>query len=173
MENKISVKEYLDNKALLRVKNYIPYVNKVAIIDAIMKEVSKNINGTYSLDSVLLDRIKMQIFIESYTNLDLSIMDNELDGYDLLKLNKEFYLLLDTFNDEYKELEEILKLRVNDYIRDKASVKGTLSYKVDHLLDYIDMKFPSIIDTINGIDVQTIISNIANALDKISLTKKK
>ena len=167
-ENRISAKEYLDNNELLEVVNYIPYVNKVDIIDAIMREVCRNVNGTYTLDSVLLDRIKTQIFIEYYTNLDLSVLYEGMDGYDLLTSAYERELLIDKFRKEYEELERILGLRLNDYIRDKASVKGVLHYKLEHIIDTIDLRVPNIIEGINKIDVQSIMETIGVVLDGLA-----
>lgn len=173
--NRISVKDYLQDKDLLKFKKYIPYSKKVNIIDSIMKEVCRNMNGLYSIDSVLLDRIKKQIFIEQLTNLNLSIIDNEtgLDGYDLLYYTdaiKDIDLLISS---EFMELDRLLKLRINDYLRDKTTLKGFLNYKTDHVLNYIDLKLPELIESINKIDIKSIIDNFATALDKINVKNIK
>lgn len=170
---RISVKEYLDNKELLELRGYIPYHQKVNIVDSTLKQVCIAINGTYNLDSVLLDRIKMQIFIEQCTNLDLGIMFEDLDGYDLLKKEHCFDDILQKIKDEIKEFENILQLRISDFIRDKASVKGILSYKIESMRDYFNLKIPEVLDRIDKIDVKSITQNLSLVLDKIANKRKK
>ena len=172
MSNKISVKEYLENNELLEVIDYISYVDKVNIVDSIMKQVCVSINSTYNLDSVLLDRVKTQIFIEKCTNLDLSIIDENLDGYDLLKKTGNFDKIINLINNELLEFERILQLRINDFIRDKASVKGILSYKIEKVIDCINVKTPTILERIENIDVKSMINNFSLTLDKLIKQKK-
>ena len=171
MNKKISVKEYIDNKDLLTVRTYIPYSEKVKIIDSVMKQVCVSINGTYNLDSVLLDRVKTQIFIEQCTNLDLSIMYDNLDGYDLLKYYDEFNYIMYLIDEEFEELERILQLRINDFIRDKASVKGILSYKIEKVIDSINVSIPSIIERIEKIDMESMAKNFSLVLDNLTRHK--
>lgn len=173
MNEKISVKQYLENKELLKLNNYIPYHKKVKIIDSIMKQVCIVINGTYNLDSVLLDRVKMQIFIEQCTNLDLSIMFENMDGYDLLKKEKYYDLILFDIQDELTEFERILQLRIDDFIRDKASVKGILNYKIESMYNYINLKIPEVLDRVEKIDIESITKNFSMVLDKITDKLKK
>lgn len=172
-ENKISVSEYLDNKELLEIKKYIPYVEKVNIVNSIMKQVCRNTSGLYSVDSVLLDRIKKQIFIEQLTNLDLSILSDNLDGYDLLMVNNDMNNILLSITAEYKELDRILELRVNDFLRDKTSISGFLHYKTERVLDYINSNVPVLLEKIDKIDTKSIIDSLSKSLDMIINYKKK
>lgn len=166
---RISVEEYLLNKELLEVKKYVPYANKVLLIDAILKEVCFNKNGLFTLDSVVLDRVKLQIFIEEYTNLNLSIKNqNELNGYDLLIMNREFDNVIDKFKDEFKELERILNLRLDDYLRDKSSLKGFLNYKIERIIGFLDYKTNNLIETINNVDVDKLTNSLSTILDNIT-----
>jgi hypothetical protein len=168
MNNKISVKEYLDNKKLLKLKGYIPYAEKVNIIDSIVSQIYIVINGTYNLDSVLLDRVKSQIFIEQCTNLNLSIIEEEenLDGYDLLKKTYTYEEIMKYIEAEVNELERILQLRIDDFIRDKASVKGVLNYKTEKILDCVKTEIPSLINRVENIDAESVINTFSLLLDQ-------
>lgn len=172
-ENKISVSEYLNNKELLEIKEYIPYAEKVNIVDSIMRQVCRNMSGLYSINSVLLDRVKKQIFIEQLTNLDLSILHDNLDGYDLLMVNNDIEEILFSVIDEYKELDRILELRVKDFLRDKTSISGFLHYKTERVLDYINSNVPVLLDRIDKIDTKSIIDSLSKSLDMIINFKKK
>jgi hypothetical protein len=168
MNKKVSVSDYLLNKEILDVKLYIPYSKKVDIIDAILNEVCVNTNGLFSLDSVVLDRVKIQIFIETYTNLDLSLInEDDLDGYDLLIMNNELNNIINKFDTEYQELERILNLRLTDYLRDKSSLKGFFNYKLEKFIDFIDYKVSNLIDGINTLDVEKVTKSISIVLDNI------
>ena len=172
-ENRISVSEYLDNRELLEIKRYIPYAEKVNIVDSIMKQVCRNMSGLYSIDSVLLDRVKKQIFVEQLTNLDLSILSDNLDGYDLLMVNRNLEDILSLITDEYKELDRILKLRIDDFLRDKTSMNGFLHYKTERILDYINSNIPVLIDKVEKIDTKSIIDSIGKSFDMITNFIKK
>ena len=104
MENvndRISAQEYLDNNALLELV-YIPYEQKVTICDAILSQVL-NKDGFATVDSVLLKRVKTQIIIESISNLDLSIVNEDgLNGYDVLSDGE--VVLIDLYESELSEV---------------------------------------------------------------------
>ena len=172
-ENKISVNEYLENMELLKINKYIPYVEKVNIIDSIMKQVCRNMSGLYSIDSVLLDRIKEQIFIEQLTNLDLSVFYNDLDGYDLLMQNNKMNEIHSLIMEEYKELDRILDLRIKDFLRDKTSINGFIHYKTERVLDYINLNIPIVLDKLEKIDTKSVIDSISKSLDIIITNFKK
>ncbi len=167
MKNKISVKEYLNNEEKLIVKKYIPYERKVLIVDSILKQVCANINGFYKLDSVLLDRIKDQIIIEQTTNLDLKIVEDGLDGYDLLLMNDRLDSLIEIINKEYLQFDKILSLRISDYLKFKSSVSGFLHYKTEYILDWMENKSIDIINKLNDIDVERLVRTFSNTLDGI------
>ena len=168
MSEKISVNEYFNNNELLKIKKYIPYVEKVNVVDSIMKQVCRNMNGLYSIDSVLLDRVKTQIFIEQLTNLDLSISTDDLDGYDILMSNGNINNILMVIEKEYKEFDRILKLRIDDFLRDKTSIKGFLHYKTERVLDYINANVPMLLNKIDKIDTKSVIEAISKSFDGIT-----
>ena len=172
-KKKISVSEYIKNNELLETIKYIPYAKKVNIVDSIMKQTCRNMSGLYSIDSVLLDRIKKQIFIEQLTNLDLSVMSNNLDGYDLLMMESDIENILLAIEEEYKELDRILKLRISDFLRDKTSISGFLHYKTERVLDYINSNIPLLLDKLDKIDTKSIIDSLSKSLDMIIKQNQK
>ena len=157
MDKKISVSNYLLNKDLLKVINYITFENKVVVVDSILKELCFNNNGLYTLDSVMLNRVKTQIYIEQYTNLDLNIENEEgLNGYDLLVRTNELDNLINTFRNEYNIIENILELRLSDYLRDKSSIKGFLHYKSERIINFIIDKVNNLNENLDKKEIEKI-----------------
>ena len=138
-ENKISVSEYLNNKELLEI-NYTPYDIKNNIVDAILSQVIVK-DGLHKINSVLLNRVSIHIFIESITNIDMSIKsDKNLDGYDELCFNNELEELLEIINDEYSRFKYILKLKIDDLNRYSNSTSATLVSLKRSVVEFIKQK---------------------------------
>jgi len=77
--DKISVAEYLNNKELL-VLTYLPFDTKMEIVSNIINSVTNSVGG---LNTTLMRRVSTEVFIESITNIDLNIVDeNNLKGFD-------------------------------------------------------------------------------------------
>jgi hypothetical protein len=158
-ENKISVSEYLNNKELLEI-NYTPYDIKNNIVDAILSQVTVK-DGLHKINSVLLNRVSTHIFIESITNIDMSIKsDKNLDGYDELCFNNELEELLEIINDEYSRFKYILKLKIDDLNRYSNSTSATLVSLKKSVVEFIKQKSDEINQFITNIDTQAISDNL-------------
>lgn len=79
--NKISVTEYINNNDLL-VVTYLPFDTKMNIVSHILNSIISSVGG---LNTSLLRRISTEVFINSITNIDMNIEDeNGLRGFDTL-----------------------------------------------------------------------------------------
>jgi hypothetical protein len=93
-ENKISVSEYLKDNGLLEI-NYIPYDVKLDIVDVVLSQVISD-DVMPKVDGALLKRVSTEVFIETITNIDMSIKSEvDLGGYDELCLNNELDFLIE------------------------------------------------------------------------------
>ena len=166
-ENKISVKEYLDNKDLLSLI-YVPYDQKVNICDVILSQVL-NKDGFATVDSVLLERVKTQIIIESISNLDLSIVDESgLNGYDLLSLNNELEVFIGHI--EFGKFNQIIDLRLKDFYNENASLRGYIHYLANKVNDKIVILKNDFSEFIQNLDSKAIANQIS---DVVSDSMKK
>ena len=68
-ENKISVKEYLDNKELLN-GIYIPFDTKTQIVSRVVRGL---VDSTGGIMSSILRRIFTEVVIESISNIDMNM----------------------------------------------------------------------------------------------------
>lgn len=164
-DNKISVSNYLENVELLEV-DYTPYDVKVNIVDVILSQVIID-DEIEKIDSALLKRISTQIFIESITNIDMSIKsDNGLDGYDELCLFDELDTLIELVYDEYRRFENILELKVNDFYRYKNSTSSTLLSLKNKLSKFVKEKSDEINNLIENIDTQALSNKLKVLIDE-------
>ena len=164
-ENKISVTEYLEDKGLLEI-NYIPYDVKSNIVDVILSKVS-TAGEINKLDSALLHRISTQVFIESITNIDMSIESEEnLNGYDLLCLYDELDSLIDTIIDEFERFEHILELKVEDFHRYNTSTSATLLSLKNVLSKFVKKKSDEINELIRNLDTSAISEKLKNIINE-------
>ncbi len=109
---KISVLDYVNNNDLLEIR-YIPFETKLRIIDSIITEI---IEKEKTINTSLIRRISIQIFIENSTNIDLSSTDdNNLDGFNQLYYYNALESLTRFIGNEYSEFLLILKERISDY----------------------------------------------------------
>lgn len=166
MSNKISVKEYLENKEILEL-NYIPYEQRVEICNVILDQCTSIFEDYNTLNSVLLERVKTEIFISYITNLDFSIKDeNELDGYDQLCLNNELDALIYECDYLYEQFENILELMLNDYYHNIASTRGYLNTLKTKILDWFSILKRDVHEYIENLDSKAIANNIIDIINK-------
>lgn len=161
-ENKISVSEYLKDNNKLEV-NYIPYDVKLDIVDVVLSQVISN-DGMPKVDSALLKRVSTEVFIETITNIDMSIKSEfDLGGYDELCLNNGLDFLIEFIEDEFDRFNEILDSKLNDFYRYNNSTGSVLMSLKNSLVKFINKKTNEVNELINTIDTK----DISNRLKKL------
>lgn len=164
---KISVENYLASPELIEVY-YVPYETKVNICNVILNQVIKKDGCMYYIDSALLDRVKTQVVIESITNLDLSIKDeNGLDGYDLLCKENELSNLIDFISYEYNKFDEIIKFKVQDFYNSNGSISGFLHFTKKEIINKYNEIMDSFTKFISNINAKDVADVIVNYIEEI------
>ena len=158
-ENKISVQEYVNDNGLLEV-DYVPYDDKMAIVSHVLNGVINSVGG---LNSSLLRRIATEVFIESVSNIDLGIEDeNGLKGFDQLCYLGELNKLKAYLGNEYQELQTMLDERVQDYIRTETNPAVTIEAIYNQLTEYAKIAMDYISNQVQNIDTDKVASVITN-----------
>lgn len=166
MDGKISVEEYLQNKQLLEL-TYVPYGQRVEICREILNQCTNVFNNYSTIDSVLLNRVKNEIFIGAVTNLDFSIENNDgLDGYDQLCYEDELYDLIETCGYLYGQFDEILDLMLQDYYHNEGSLRSYFHNLKQSITTYIALERDSISSFIQGLDTKKIVDNLTKMMDR-------
>ena len=131
--DKISVADYLNNKELIKL-TYLPFDTKMRIVSGVIMEVINAIGG---INTPLLRRISTEVFIESITNIDMNIEDdNGLKGFDQLCYHGELENLQKVIGREYNEFQTILDERIADYIRTETNPAITINKIYEQLTTY-------------------------------------
>ena len=148
---KISVSDYLRDNTLLEVK-YLPFDVKLDIVSQVINNVIKSVGG---LNQSLLRRVSTDIFIESITNIDMGLKDeNDLEGFDQLCFHGELDNFINALGNEYQELVLILNERVNDYIRIETNPSVTIMKIYEQVTAYMGQLLDSISEYIQNVDVE-------------------
>lgn len=164
MAEKISVSDYLKDKTLLEV-TYLPFDTKLQIVSHVLGGMIESIGG---LNTSLLRRISTEVFIDSITNIDMNIVDeNDLKGFDQLCFNRELENLEDALGNEYAELQKILDERVADYIRTEINPAVTINAIYNQVVDKLNDVLVLASKYIQEIDIDALINMIGSMTSKI------
>lgn len=161
---KIGVSDYIKNNSLLEVR-YIPFDSKMAIVSHIINSVVDTVGG---INTSLLRRISVEVFIESITNIDMKQKDEDnLEGFDQLCISGELQNLIFKLGDEYKELQRILDERLSDYIRIETNPSVTISKIYEQISDRLNSVLNYIGDYIQNIDVSNLNEQLGLILEGV------
>lgn len=149
-ENRISVKQYIENEDLLEV-NYTPYTVKKEIVEAVLSEVIKE-GDMRTIDTALLHRVSCEIFIEAITNINMSeLSEDGIGGYDQLCMYDAMDELISNFETEYLRFYEILEYKILDFNKLNnstgailISLKNKIRKMGNEIMDTITSKIKSI-----------------------------
>lgn len=167
MNERISVKEFLEDKELLEL-TYIPYDKKVEICETIIEQCSSEFENYHTLNSALLERVKKEIFISSITNLDFSIKDeNGLDGYDQLCYHNMLNDLIEDCDYLYDQFEEIFQLMLNDYRSDVLSIRGYFNSLKTAIVNWFSIFKRDSVEYISSLNLKEISDNATKIVDLI------
>lgn len=152
MADKISVKDYIENKEMLEL-SYIPYDKKIDIVSGVFSGMIQTIGG---LNTTILRIISLQTIIENVTNIDLKIKDEEsgLQGFDYLLYTDELRNLIDLMGREYTEFMKIFDEYKADYVRMETNPALTISNIYDQVSKYANIVINFLQEQIKNIDVE-------------------
>ena len=156
--NKISVQEYLNNKELLSVV-YIPFDTKIQIVSRVIRGL---IDSTGGIMSSMLRRIFTEVVIESISNIDMNIEDeNGLKGFDQLCYANELENMKIVLGNEYKEFEMILSEYISDYIRIETNPAITINQIYSQVTEFLSTLLDGLSEKIQDVDVEKLGDTIA------------
>lgn len=161
--------DYLASK--LEVKNYLPFVNKIAFAERLAKHSTLNKDtGNVELDSCVNYLLFCRTIIEQYTNLKV---ENAAfyEEYDLLNESGLLDVIFSMIPEkEINEFKMLCDLKKNDLITNKYEIHNFISDQVTRfgelsgvtIRPIID-KVASFVDEMDEKDAE----NLLNKLDKI------
>ncbi len=122
------------------VKKYVPYEEKMAICKNIIDhaDYTVNIEGIekkyYSPNTPMRFLLFSMSIIDRYTDIELDKIKNNFDvigGYNKLNIIGVFEILFKELDKEYREIDNILQMMVDDAITKENNLVGYFDTKID------------------------------------------
>jgi len=166
------VSEYI--KTTLEVKTYIPFQEKRAIVELIVNENTKEIDGVLKNDPISQYVSFVTSMIAVHTTLDLS--EDPIGDYDLLSASGLLMPIIETFRDDFNDCDVLLKMALGAKLEE-----NNLGIQVGKFLNGILWRLDDVVDGIGeklgDIDLQKIfgetfkvedLAKLSSLLDKFS-----
>lgn len=118
------------------VNDYMSYAQKVSVCNKIVELSSHKYvedKKVFSLDSTMRYMLFVYAVIDRYTDIELGQGESRVNGFDLLEKHNVMYFISKCLGDEFKRLETILKMRVDDAYSNERDLASFLETKIDAL----------------------------------------
>lgn len=162
-----AVEEYI--KSVLEIKSYIPFREKRAAVEVIVRKNVAYDGGIKKIDSINQYVSFVVAMLHMYTSLEIS--DDPVADYDALCEAGLLEAVIETFHKDYSECDILLKMAVASELEDN-NISAIIGRFLDDILDKIDvfMDGASITgvlksiygDKIKDVDITKVISFIDN-----------
>lgn len=148
----------------LDIKEYIPFNEKRMIAEMVVASNTDMIDGVKKYDSINAHVLFIVDMIEAHTNLEFS--DDYIGDYDELAENGLITPILETFNVDYSECNDVLKMALEYEMADNNldAIVGRFFNGLYDALDGVGGSLKNMIDKIN-------ISELIGAISKEDLAK--
>ena len=136
-----AVSEYL--RETLSVKEYIPFKTKRQIVEMVVAQNTRAIDGVKKNDAIGQYVSFVIAMLAAHTNLEFSI--NPMEDYDLLAESGLLSLIIDEFKADYSECDILLKMALASELED-----NNINVLIGHFLDKILQKIDEFGDALKG-----------------------
>lgn len=140
--NDHAVSNYIKDK--LSVKTYIPFKTKRKIVEEIVAQNTKEVDGIKYNDSINQYLSFVVAMLSLHTNLEFS--EDPVDDYDLLAESGMLPLIIAEFQGSYDECDILLKMALAMELED-----NNINIQVGKLLNKLSTKLDDVGDIIKGI----------------------
>ena len=130
--NKSQNKEAYVKKHIVR--EYIPYSHKISLCNNIAEFTThKQVQGRkiFSIDTAMRYMLFVLTIIESYTDIELGKDDKRMQAFDLIEQYNVMFFVANCMGEEYKRLDTVLKMQVDDIYSNERDLPSFLDTKID------------------------------------------
>lgn len=172
-------------KRNLKVKNYIPFLEKETLAERVVKATSfgyENVNGkavqttNVEINTTARYILCIRAILEAYTDLTVESPDFYKE-YDVLKTSGLLASLLGTgksegviLSSEIEEFYTLVNMKLDDVIRNNTSTQAFISNQVTRFGDLVGTTLNPILEKIaaeiNGLD-ETKVEKLGKSFDKL------
>lgn len=131
-------------KETLAIKDYIPFAEKYELCASVLDSCNDidERTGVVTIDSINRQITFAITILSAYTNLEFSLDENaeisSIDEYDMLCKNKILKSIIELFEDEYIECENMLMTMQNDLIANSNTLQNLIGNVAKQLLNIVE-----------------------------------
>ena len=131
-------------KETLKVREYVPFREKRAIVELIVDENTKDINGVWKNDPITQYISFIAAMLSAHCDLEL---EDPIGDYDLLCESGLLMPILDTFRNDYNDFDVLLKMALAAKMEDNnigvqvGKFLNGILWRLDDVVDDVKEKF--------------------------------
>ena len=154
-------------KEILEVREYVPFKEKRTIIELIVLNNTKVVDGVKKIDSISQYISFITAMLTAHTNLEFG--EDPVVDYDILSENGLLAPIIETFKTDYSECDVLLKMALADELEDNnvnivfGKFLNGILYRLDAVGEYIK-------STMDGVDINSILGESFNQEDLAKLS---
>lgn len=160
-----AISEYIKEK--LEVKSYIPFKIKREIVEIVVSQNTKEIDGIKRHDSINAYIGFVVAMISAHTALEFS--ENPIEDYDLLAENMLLPKIIDEFKDSYNECDILLKMALAMELEDN-NINVLVGKFLNGILQKLDGVGEVLKDKLGNFDLKDILGADFKQEDLAKLT---
>ena len=154
-------------KETLEVREYVPFKEKRAIVELIVLNNIKVVDGVKKNDSISQYISFITAMLTAHTNLEFS--EDPVADYDILSESGLLTTIIDTFKTDYSECDVLLKMALANELEDNnvnivfGKFLNSILYRLDVIGEYIK-------SSVDGVDINSILGESFNQEDLAKLS---
>ena len=154
-------------KETLEVREYVPFKEKRAIVELVVLNNIKVVDGVKKNDSISQYISFITAMLTAHTNLEFS--EDPVADYDILSESGLLTPIIDTFKTDYSECDVLLKMALANELEDNnvnivfGKFLNSILYRLDVIGEYIK-------SSVDGVDINSILGESFNQEDLAKLS---
>lgn len=154
-------------KETLEVREYVPFKEKRAIVELVVLNNIKVVDGVKKNDSISQYISFITAMLTAHTNLEFS--EDPVADYDILSESGLLTPIIDTFKTDYSECDVLLKMALTNELEDNnvnivfGKFLNSILYRLDVIGEYIK-------SSVDGVDINSILGESFNQEDLAKLS---
>lgn len=154
-------------KKTLKIRTYIPFMEKKQIADLIVEQNTKFVDGIWKNDAINQYICFVIAMLKSHTDLEFGA--DPIADYDALAENNLLTAIIDTFQTDYNECEVVLKMALASKLEDN-NVNVLVGHFLNSILNKLDNAGEFLKSTVGELDLNKILGESFNHEDLAKLS---
>lgn len=145
-------------------RSYIPFAEKVQIVDILIDALAYRVNGILTIDTNELDMNAFIAFVQAYTTLSF---DNGVDDYDVIMKKKIDAEIIRCIGDDYHTLTDMLEFKLDDLMKQNNTVEAVINRQLGVVVDALTETIKSLDTKIQDTDIRKLSKSLSKGVQDI------